>query len=160
MWKTVTWFIKNLFFKITRTLQFARLGWKDRDFDYAYLLELMRWKLDKMSLYFKDANIVEGSLETSIEIRKAVEALDRYNAADYYPDEYAAIDTKWGDYCFNKIEGRNASTMSRTNIKTPEDEEECSKQFRAWYDKEEAAENKDWALFFDTMRDQMKGWWD
>ena len=46
--------VQNLLFKINRAYDLFILGWNDADYDYAYLLILMEWKIDKMIIHFKE----------------------------------------------------------------------------------------------------------
>lgn len=46
--------LKDLIDRLRRLYELVKLGWNDFDWDYAYLLILIEWKLDRMHTHFKE----------------------------------------------------------------------------------------------------------
>lgn len=71
--------------RIKRLLQWIPLLWKDEDYDYVYLLEIMRFKLQLMEDHHRYEGITADRLKIAHNIRVCKLLLDRI-AKDKYLD--------------------------------------------------------------------------
>ena len=58
--------IKRFFNKIIRILEFIKLGWRDEDWDYEYMLDLIEFKCKKMRKYLTNSDILNSSHKREI----------------------------------------------------------------------------------------------
>lgn len=71
---------------------YAPLVWRDRDWDYGYLLALMEFKLTRMGLAFTAGGFTEDKDRAAAEMIEAAEICQRVRADDYGMAEHAALD--------------------------------------------------------------------
>ena len=62
--------------KLSRTLEYYPVLSEDADWDFMFLVRLIRFKLNRMAKYFETAEIVENSKELAKQIRKAIELMN------------------------------------------------------------------------------------
>lgn len=73
--------IRGFYERIVGTLEYAKFIWKTntyREWDYAYLYELMLFKLKRMATQLGHDTFVEGASKTESEIHHAVALLRMY----------------------------------------------------------------------------------
>lgn len=89
--------LKRLFESLSRVFKWLPIIWKDRGFDYGYLLEIVIFKLQNMENFFKSKDAMcEGAVKRSKQIRRARKALKVFLDEDFpYEGE---------DYDFKKWE--------------------------------------------------------
>jgi len=80
--------IKNL-------IDYAPLIWRDRDFDYGYLLEMLIFKLDRMAKWF-DRGVSEDCEERGAEMREVRALLERVLEDNYCETLYATHEEAYG----------------------------------------------------------------
>lgn len=155
-WHDIKQGIKNL-------IGWFPIVWKDRDWDYNFLLLLMRFKLKRMEKEFRSYNdtIVSNKLSAD-KIRECVLLLDRI-----IEDKYTAFDKhdkKWGEPDFKFVNTDNPELTElkivRPNVKTDEDERQERKEWSRCLKHEDALKEQDWKRFYDNLIKYMKGWWD
>ena len=134
----------------------------NKDFDYAYLLEIMLWKMREMQHFFESEKAVcIDALEISKDIKCVCDALQRYLNDDYCNLQYAILEA----YC-GRIE---------IKIKPYKDDmaefdgfyfDNCDNQKRAlriWRKLNERARDlkqRDFDFVFDTLKKKLQDWWD
>ena len=62
---------------IKNIIKWFPIIWRDRDFDWEFLANIMQFKMQNMSDYFKTADITEDSPQMAKELLICVEALKR-----------------------------------------------------------------------------------
>ena len=69
----------------TRKLyDFIKLGWEDQDYDYGYLTDILKYKLDKMSLLHKNEGHAADHNIVAKRLRVASKALTLWQKDDYH----------------------------------------------------------------------------
>ena len=155
-WRNIKQGIKNL-------KDWFPIVWKDKDWDYHYILLLMRFKLEKMDKLFRSDNVhITNAERHADEMKECVLLLDRI-----IEDEYTAFDKhdkKWGEPDFKFIDTDDPELVElkivRPNAKTDEDEKQERKEWRRCKEHEDALREQDWERLFDNIKRYMKGWWD
>jgi hypothetical protein len=74
--------LRTLYERVIGTIEYATYVWKNhayREWDYAYLYDLMQFKLERMALQLKKDTFVADSNERYEEILKALAYLHIYN---------------------------------------------------------------------------------
>ena len=85
--------IKRFFKKIVRVLEFIKLGWQDEDWDFDYMLELIKFKCEKMRKYLTSSSILHDSYKR--EIRIGLNKTLYY--IDCYRDPHILYEAKYGE---------------------------------------------------------------
>lgn len=136
--------IKSVWIGLKNLWRWKGVVWRDRDWDYWFLLRMLQFKLGNMEEYFERAAIVDAT-ETVDEIRRAMSAVDFILAEG--PSEIAW--SGWEPY-------KNLSWVEfEKSLSEPLPDE--------WYERREEEERlmkEALGTAFDTMRDKLQGWWD
>lgn len=76
--------IRNFFESIGNVVKWFPVIWKDRDFDYGYLEEILRFKLKNMYEFFmSDRTWSVNAKETALEIKEVIDLLDKIQKDNY-----------------------------------------------------------------------------
>jgi len=81
--------IKNL-------VAYAPLIWCDRDWDFAYLLALMEFKMRRMANSIGNSGITEDSRHAATTLIEAADTCQRLYEDEYGVAEHGALDVKYG----------------------------------------------------------------
>ena len=117
--------------------------WDDRDYDYSYLLIMMREKLKRMRILQAEHGNSTNHMKYAKHIRVAELLLDRIIANDYVMADFAEHEKKFGSI-FDKRETRL----------------EESKDIRRMADKEAYMSKQDLEYFGRYFAKHVRGWWD
>jgi|SRR5690606_25902912 len=118
---------------------------EDQQWDYVYLYEVMKHKLELMEdLQRTVGNSVDAKVYAD-EMRLVIEALDRLIKEDYLPSEA-------NEYY------ENITVEEFVNRKEMTDEER--EEHIAWFKKEEESKDKDRKFVFEYMEKNIERWWD
>jgi hypothetical protein len=161
--------IKRLFNKIIKIFQYIPLLWKDEDWDYSYLLELIKFKLKRIKKQLRKENLIieEELSEIERKIQRTLDAIEKYQGVhDYFPMEHpfskykvtkkrveSSVHPKYGQlYSYVDI-------FEDTGEEVPENHEYhkyCTRYYSRLIKYEEASWNRIW----NTIRDNGQKWWD
>ena len=130
----------DLVFFLKRLRLYAPLLWEDRDFDYAYLLRLIKFKLQLMRPVIENG-VAAHAHQKAIEIHQAEVMID--NIYEDPDDELSLHYDQWH---------RN----TEFNEPCRQSDEECHKAVTASLERNE----RNWRILWDHLRDKMQGWWD
>lgn len=158
--------IKNFIYWIIKSIQYAYFLRGDRDWDYSFILSLLKYKLSRTRKCIVKNQIIVRADEIGDEIKEVEDIISRLQNDAYCDDEYAKHHEYWGrtkiytdDY--NKIPGwkilKGFSTDKAKNEKREKEEQEARDLIRK---KAEALAEQDWDMLFEIMRIKMRGWWD
>ena len=128
------------------------LGWipiilNDEQYDYHYLLKILEHKLKLMENYYDSDEVwtVDGKVVAS-EIRKSKEAIQRLMENDY-------VD-------MGKMELVETGVSESGHVQITIESEKSDDEIIALTEKEGQLIQQDLHNAFDTIRDNVKGWWD
>lgn len=164
-WKTklVEWFwpIVQIYRKVARSLAFAKLGWNNYDWDHAYLLQLMIFKMKRMQkACFEEGHHIPEKLPQQ-SLRLCIKLGEKLLKDDYF--YFTGLhNEKWGELEF--IEKTNESGRKYTGIGRPgvpkEKEEQERLEFTEAYKKDDSVKARDTRWFFGIMAKYQESWWD
>lgn len=81
--------IKRFLRKIGKIIGWLPILWKDEDWDYEYILDILRHKVDTMGVYIRDSGIALNDINTYYETRDFIQAIDNYiNSNDLFENIY------------------------------------------------------------------------
>ena len=162
---------------IRNLIAFAPLIWRDRDFDYSYLLGMLVFKLHRMEAAFgSDESVSLGSDELAKELKLCHDALARALEDDYRTEELAAHEARWGEHCCPKcgglfcdcfpVCGKDGSIISyKLVLEYPDahgedEQEQASDEKHAIYLQQDIDKDNDLKLAFRMMGERILWWWD
>lgn len=160
VWTNITSFIAN----VKRTIEWLPIIWQDRDWDHAYILRILKYKLSRVRKCITGNNIIEGATRVGKQIAYAEFLIDRILEDDYHKDEWAKHEKKWGPYC-RRRKWTNGSSVGnahriRQNATTHQKWVQQHAEEMAIYRKQEATKEKDKDRLFKHLKTYLERWWD
>jgi len=154
--------IKRFFTSIKRSYDFAKIGWSNYDYDYAYLLDLMRFKLERMEKEILNG-YAEPDKKTNQSIRICIKLLKKIAHRDYHYFTELHY-SKWGNPELISSNHSNSEwvyglTIEHKNAVTDEQKEQQRKEFLEAYQKDAQQEERDIRLLFAIMAKYHRRWW-
>lgn len=126
---------------VMRLRDYAPLLWEDRDWDYAYLLKMMRFKIQRMRSCIEKNNIIAHTEDLVVEMAQA-DVLLR-NVVDEDPDdEWSSHFSQW-DTNIRRFKGCKNQREHKKALKL------------SW-----EREKRNWHLFWRHLEKHLQGWWD
>jgi len=156
--------IENFFAWGIKSIQYSLFLWKDRDFDWSYILLLLQYKLKRTREHIVKHDNFVRAVETGEEIEKAEKWIRRILDNDYLSDEFDAHTEKWGETEFitEKLDNGNYRFICISKEKAVKNNqvEEEKKEYDILIEKFSAAKRKDWEEFWEYAKNNTKNWWD
>lgn len=139
--------------------------WKDRWWDYYFIYTILRRKLHLMEKNIRLHGHHTKHIEDADKIKKCVLLLDRLIEDDYHENVFKHHDEKWGDGELLFKDSTNyphcyEADIKYPNVKTKEDDELQSKEYKLLSKKPQELIKQDLDLLFKLMRKNIQTWWD
>lgn len=148
-------FLKRKLHWIKKSIEYSVFLWTDNDWDFAYILMLLKYKLKRTRENInKNANHV-GYENIVAEINTAEQMIQKILDGDFYMKEYEAHEKKWGP--------RKKDSMifgERERIMTSEDKKQEEHEIRIIITEMHRQEEQAWSDLFDYLKEHMRNWWD
>lgn len=166
--KNITYPIRRFFRKIKNVFRWLPTIWKDEDYDDHFIVEILIKKLEHTRDFFlsDDTHIVRAK-EVAEEIQEAIDRLHmtRDSFEFYESPAHDVIEEKWGKTTFEFIPledrpGLNEMISKTEKVKTPEDKEKYSEEFRAILKSARKEYMKDKKDAYKFIAKHIDGWWD
>lgn len=155
------WPIRRLYNQIGRSIAWARLGWNSYDWDHAYLLEMMIFKMKRMQkACFEEGHHIPD--KHSPQSLKLCIKLGEKLFKDDYHYHHSLHDAKWGKIDFVKKtdkEGREYTGMGRPGVPKEKEAEERAEFLEACH-KDDSIKARDTRWFYGIMAKYQEAWWD
>jgi len=152
-------FIRNLIRSIKSVVVWLPTIWRDRDWDYVYLLIIMRKKMSLMEKFFaSDKALTADHKKIANSIKKCREILDRLIEDNYIEDRYEEYYERWGHPELKVEDGK--LEIYYKNVITEEDERTRKDEFRNLVIREMEGKENDKNLLFEKMAQSITSWWD
>ena len=132
--------LRNLVIGIKNIIDYIPIVYKDRDWDYEFILDILRYKLERTRDRIKNDNIVESTNRIVDEINTQIKLIDDYRNNDEI------------------YELSHQSLLSK--IAKAKSENTKDKYLKQYYTNLLKEENKAWCKIFDYMKEHMRAWWD
>ena len=154
--------IRTIFKKIKKIIQYIPILWKDEDWDFEYILILLKFKLNRIKNTIYQNNIIAKHEQRNIfiGINKTISHIDNYiRDIDAFEEIYGELPFEISfktEKCGN---GRYSQIMLNKNTQKPLTEEEKN----LYYDyvlKATEFQQKEWELMFDTIKQEGQKWWE
>ena len=149
--------MRNFIRGIKNLWKWFPIVWKDRDFDYHYLLILMKFKLKDIERFFSSDKTMSVGIEKCAKNVKICRILlDRILKDDY--SCWDVHDKKWGR---GKLSFENNTLeIIRSNVKTEKDKEVERKEFMRCYEQDVMLKDQDYEYLFKLLYKHIENWWD
>ena len=151
LWKVIDFFeyLKHFFTQVVRVIQYIPVIWKDEDWDYKYVLDLLDFKLARMEKEFTKIGYDEAK-----QIKRVREYIRNYEDPDtYYPEvepEPFAVDFKTVNNTFVTVK---AETGEELTEKETEIRRKYLENLYSW-------QQEQWCKMWDLIKDRLSYWWD
>jgi hypothetical protein len=155
--------ITNFFAWIVKSIQYSIVLWSDRDWDWVFILILLKYKLSRIRKHIVEHDFIMEAEKIGADIYYVEHLLRRLIENDYCHDEYEAHHQKWGSPKIVSKDIGNGfhelvciSCEKAIEINKVEEERE---EIRAIFDRDEELEKKDWDELWNYMNKNLKNWW-
>lgn len=172
-WK---WNLSNIWGKLTRpfirviswvikSIQYSIFLWRDFDWDYSYIFNLLQYKLKRTRETILSNNLICDAEEIASQIEYAEDLIQKEIDNDFCKDLYEAHKKKWGkikSLCSPSDNDSGSCRLDITteNATTPELRRIERSECRKIHDKSEEARQKNLDELFTHLRNCIEHWWD
>ncbi len=135
--------------------------WNDREWDYLFLLDILKHKLENDSVYYENDGVTVNSKKVAKQMKMCIALIDRISKDDYSMFMLDKLDEKYGEFIFLPTEREGYTSLTRENLKDNEKlHEQYRKDSKRFLDYEVCMRNQDKEYLFDTMKKHIFRWWD
>ena len=150
------YWLKKIFYhptmRVKRFFDYAPLIWKDEDYDWSYIMYMLKYKIKRTREHIDEHKIFEGYEYKVSEMLEAEQMIERILKQDWLSDEFDAhmkkYPTKWQ-------EKENGDMFVESTHDKPEGAE-----FRAINERRRVLEKADWDRLGYLISNCLQGWWD
>ena len=156
--------IYNLKHGVRNLIRWFKVIWGDRDWDSYFIFKILHKKLLHIENFTrKYGNHVESERDAD-DIKVCRLLLERILKDEYDEMTFKNHEKKWGElrisYGESDKEGYKTLNVSRTNIKTVEEEKQESKESSRLYRHVHMLQRQDVKYLFKIMSKYILSWWD
>jgi hypothetical protein len=164
-WDNVCTFFANVREFINKLIVYVPFLWKDRDWDYGFLEQMLMIKLNRMAKNIESNDYIESSKRVAKQIRYAVYLLERIRSNYDLNAAIAKHEAKWGvSYRTHKVHEKNPEyyvwEVHYPNAVTEELKQEAHKDIDAAYRYIAKKESELYDRLFKHLRRYWTGFWD
>lgn len=157
----------NTYRNIKRVFQYLPIIWKDRDWDYEYLLTLMRYKLTRMRKEIANGYGDEGEWKNprTKEIDDAIKMIDTVVAGKFAEDLWEKHNKKYGRLkSFNSMteDGKRMYNIyfEKVGPKNKKKNDKAKKELSIISKEEDRQCDEAYKNLFEHLNKYIRGWWD
>lgn len=153
-WRRLT----EIGFRTKKIWRFIKLGWKDQDWDYAYMLYMEKAKLEDMARYYATCNIAETDWAVARDARICSKLIDIINGDN---SSYAIIykeKGQWDNFKVNKLKRVNTKNWKRF-IRIEQFPEQLKNEDLRDMMEDDLRIEKAWSLYHKIRQYNMRSWW-
>lgn len=154
--------MKKIIKKIIKIFEYIPILWNDEDYDFEYLLMLLKYKLQRISkeIYKNDIIVKNEQRDIFIGINQTINHIDNYlRDMDAFEEIYGKLPF---DIVFKTKKIDNGSyqliTMNKNKYRPLTDEEE--KIYHDYIEESYNFQQNEWNLIFETLKKEGQKWWD
>lgn len=151
--------------KIKRSWEYAKLGWSNYDFDFVYLFELLRFKLERMEKFLTGPNAVADHATTTLRSLKLAVRLAKKLETDSYDFFSNKSRKRWKHVkMFEDIEPTAAERQAGIGLVskpcTTQEAMDAHKDFIRAAEADVNIRKRDLRWFFSILEKYHEHWWD
>jgi hypothetical protein len=161
---TVYWRLRQFYRKVARSWAFARLGWNNYDFDSAYALDVLAFKLARVQQHLLHEGHTVQDETTQKSLRLVIRLLQRLRA-DKYSYFYDRHNKKWNptgiEMTFEELPDSELLEMVTYRHQLPAEEQEREgAELRRAFELDDAMQERDARWCFSILAKYYRHWWD
>lgn len=153
-------YVRGRYRWIIKSIGYARLLKDDVDWDYAFLLLLISYKLKRMRKCISSNNIILRAPVIASEIRHVEKLIEKFREDSFFEDAIDKHNEKWGHPGIIKSTDGSLSTWGRNGNFTNKERLAEVKERARIYDESAKYELECWNAIFDSIKTYGRGWWD
>lgn len=139
--------------------------WKDRQWDYVFILIILRHKLKMMRDFFNEDAIYVGADKDAKDMDLCIKLMNRLIEDDYLMNLFKYHDEKWGELRTHSIQVPDKPDMYKLefevpNVKTESDKRKEEVQRNFLYKQEYKQKQQDLELLTKMINKHLFYWWD
>ena len=168
-YKKFFWRVKKFFNKIKSLFEWLPIIWRNEDWDYAYFLDLLTFKLNRMEKYFSQSYITPQNQITTKQIKEILRLLKRVREDEYVEEVKAEFnfEEKYGEHQMNfgEKDKNNCTRVIFFYVKggqkiSDELKEEADKLYREIINIADKRRKKECEKAFKIISKSFFNWWD
>lgn len=165
-WKfePIYWGIRNFPSNLVKLLQWIPIIWRDRDWDYIFLLKIMRFKMKRMHEHFEKYGQLVVTSQMVHQLQFCEKKIDEILEDNFIKAEMDAHTEKWGelntDWYDTETPGLSRLDLYRPGAREKGLEDQEREESQELYHLEETRREKAVELLFAVMRRNLRRWWD
>lgn len=148
--------------KIIKVIQWIPILWNDEDYDYSYLLEIIKYKLKRIkACLWNNAYIEHKALrDTIVDINKCISAIEEYHNADEVFEEYFEKQPINISY-INRDKDNGYSEFVSINLDTNKQLTDKENHiYCEWIRRKNDFEQKKWNEIWNRLKEYGQSFWD
>lgn len=155
--------IKSFFTGLSNLWKWKSVIWHDRDFDYVYLLVILKFKIEKMIELYNYRDRYVGQEKDKQKLKLCSNLLDRLIKNDYQENTMIYHDKKWGEINFVWVKCEDSDNYrlitNRKNTTDKNKREREREEFLKLMRHSVYMESQDIEYLFNTMKKHLRSWW-
>lgn len=154
--------IKRFFNKIIKIFAYLPILWEDEDWDFEYLLVLIKYKLSRMRDTIHKNNFIAKYEQRDIFIgmNQVINHIDNYiNDTESYKEINGDLPFKIG-FRHKKLENGCYNLISWNEDENRQLNDEEEKIYTQYIINSNDWQQKEWEAIFDTIKKEGQKWWD
>ena len=167
--ESIRWFPHDVWQFFRKIIYWAPVIWKDRDYDYTYIYDILIHKLLCVANNLEKKGYHVNSKVNAKQIRYAVLLMNKIKQNDFCKKEFEEHYKKWGEAIMDFVEcppdeyssGEKfyVSEMYTTKAVSPEQREQESEEINKLFKLEREREELYYIHLFDFLRKNIRKWW-
>jgi hypothetical protein len=159
-------FLMNVPSNIKMICQWIPVLWNNWDWDYNFLFDILRYKMDRMSKHLAEHDVGVTAWQRAAQLKACVDIIDRIQdgSLSYTKEEQKAHEEKWGETIHESVETEDPGLfkldMYSQKARDERLEEQERKEQLAIYELGRNRKQKDLDVLFRIMRKRVEYWWD
>lgn len=155
----MNWRLRRFGRAVARLFAYAPIIWRNEDWDWAYLFELMEFKIRRMQNVHEGDTIHLHHKRRARELQIAAHLLKRIRTDDYASKDYDEYLEKWGELTWKPLKDGLSMLDGRENVHSEQDAVNCRADFKRISARELTLSSQDEAMLFSLLRKRFRYWW-
>ncbi len=151
--------MRRFFKSVGRVFVWLPIIWKDRDWDYDYLYEVLKKKLQLMSKYEKKYACAEKSEDVAKQMDEVISLIEKQQDG-YHDEAFKEFYDIYPDFESDVIFNDDPSHKEWSTIEFKYDSEEQEKLYSKCLHKLPKLGEDGKNRLFDLIKENINGWWD
>ena len=174
-WVMVWWMVRSAWMtlvwqwvrRIIRICEWIPVLWNNYDWDYAYLLVVIDFKLARMQKAIREGSCIQESIDEKVgQIQECRDLIKQIQDENFVKEEEALHEAKWGELKINRSPAEEGKPYVRLNFyydKTANDQEltdKASEESMEIHTLEDQRRQAAYDKLFALIGKNIRGWWD